>query len=52
VDGRILLKCIVRKWDGAMDWTDLAQNSEAWQAFVNVVENAGNLVAAPSMDTF
>ena len=24
VDGRILLRWILRKWDGGMDWIDLA----------------------------
>jgi hypothetical protein len=26
VDGRIILKLIFRKWDGGIDWIDLAQN--------------------------
>jgi hypothetical protein len=26
VDGRIILKFIFVKWDGVMDWIDLAQN--------------------------
>jgi hypothetical protein len=25
-DGRIILRRIFRKWDGGMDWIDLAQN--------------------------
>jgi hypothetical protein len=25
VDGRIILKWILEKWDGGMDWIDLAQ---------------------------
>jgi hypothetical protein len=28
VDGRIILKWIFRKWDGSMDWIDLAQNRD------------------------
>jgi len=24
IDGRIILKWILRKWDGGMDWIDLA----------------------------
>jgi len=24
VDGSIILRCIFRKWDGGMDWIDLA----------------------------
>jgi hypothetical protein len=26
VDGRIILKWILRKWDGDMDWIDLARD--------------------------
>jgi len=26
VDGRIILKWIFRKWNGVMDWIDLAQD--------------------------
>jgi hypothetical protein len=26
IDGRIILRWIFRKWDGSMDWIDLAQN--------------------------
>jgi hypothetical protein len=36
VDGRIL-EWIFRKWDGGMDWTDLAQNRDRWRAVVNTV---------------
>jgi hypothetical protein len=28
VGGRIILKWSFRKWDGGMDWTDLAQNRD------------------------
>jgi hypothetical protein len=28
VGGRIILKCILRKWDGGMDWINVAQNSD------------------------
>jgi hypothetical protein len=24
IDGRIILKCIFKKWDGGMDWIELA----------------------------
>jgi hypothetical protein len=27
------------KWDGSMDWIDLAQDRDRWQAVVNVVMN-------------
>jgi len=35
----IILKWIFRKWDGGMDWIDLAQDMERWWAVVNVVMN-------------
>ena len=37
VDGRIILKCILEKWDGGMDWIDLAQDRDRWRAVVNAV---------------
>jgi hypothetical protein len=37
--GRIILRWIFRKWDGGMDWVDLAQNSDRWWALVNAVMN-------------
>jgi len=40
IDGRIILIWIIRKWDvGFMDWTDLVQDRDRWQALVNVVMN-------------
>jgi hypothetical protein len=40
VDGKIILRWIFRKFDGGgMDWIDLAQDSNRWQALVNVVMN-------------
>jgi hypothetical protein len=30
VDGRIILRCIYRNWDGGMDWIDLAQDKDRW----------------------
>jgi hypothetical protein len=39
VDGRIILKWIFKKWDGGMDWTELAQNRDRWRALVNAVMN-------------
>jgi len=39
VDGRIKLKWIFRKWDGGMDWIDLAQNRDRWRALANAVMN-------------
>jgi hypothetical protein len=34
-----ILKLIFEKWDGGMDWIDLAQNKDRWRAFVYTVMN-------------
>ena len=39
VDGRIILNWIFRKWDGRMDWADMAQDWDRWPAVVNAVMN-------------
>jgi hypothetical protein len=39
VDGRIILKWILEKWDVGMDWIDLAQDRDRWRAVVNAVMN-------------
>jgi hypothetical protein len=39
VDGRIILKRIFKKWDGGMDWIELAQDRDRWRALVNAVMN-------------
>ena len=39
VDERIILKCILRKWDGGIDWINLAQDRSRWLALVNTVMN-------------
>jgi len=39
VNGRIILRWILRKWDGGMDWIDLAQDRDRWQALVNMIMN-------------
>jgi hypothetical protein len=42
IDGRIILKQIFEKWvGGGMDWFDLAQDRDMWQAVVNAVTNFG-----------
>jgi hypothetical protein len=37
VDGRIILEWIFRKWNGGMNWTDMAQNRAGWRAVMNTV---------------
>ena len=39
VDGRIILRWIFRKWDGGMNWIDLARDRDRWRALVNTVMN-------------
>jgi hypothetical protein len=41
VDGRIILKWIFKKWDGGMDWIDMAQDRDRWRAVVSAVMNLG-----------
>jgi hypothetical protein len=40
VDGRIILKWMLKKWDGGgMDWIDMAQDRGRWRALVSAVMN-------------
>ena len=39
VDMRIILKCILKAWDGGIAWIFTAQDRDRWQYFVNVVLN-------------
>jgi hypothetical protein len=39
VDGRIILKWIFKKWDGGMDWIDMAQDRDRWRAVVSAIIN-------------
>jgi hypothetical protein len=39
VAAMIILKWIFKKWDGGVDWIDLAQDRDRWRAVVNEVMN-------------
>ena len=39
LDGRIILKCIFRKFDGGMGWIDLGQKKDGWRNLMNAVKN-------------
>ena len=39
LDGMVILKLNLIKWDGVMDWTDLAQDRDRCRALVNAVIN-------------
>ena len=51
-DGRIILKWILEKCDGDMDWIDLGQDRDRWRTLVNAVmnlrvpQNAGNFLSS------
>jgi hypothetical protein len=37
VESMIILKWIFRKWDGCMDWIDLAQERDRLRALLNAI---------------
>ena len=37
VDGQKIIKWIFKKWDGDMDWIDMAEGRNRWWAVVNAV---------------
>jgi hypothetical protein len=39
VNGRIILKWILEKRNGGMDWLDMAQDRGRWRAVVNMIMN-------------
>ena len=39
IDGRIILRWIFKKWNGDMEWIDMTQDRDRWQAFVKAVMN-------------
>jgi len=36
---RVILKWILKNWNGGKDWVDLAQDRDRWRAVVKVVAN-------------
>ena len=50
VDVMIILKLILRKWVGGMDWIDLAQDRNRWKAVANAVMNTGFVKGGEFLD--
>jgi hypothetical protein len=49
VDGRT--KWIFRKWDGGLDWIDLAQDRDRWPALVKAVnKRSGSIQCGEFLD--
>jgi len=39
IDGMIIKRWKFRKWDGGIDWIEVAQDRDRWHALVNVLMN-------------
>jgi len=39
VDGRIMLKCFYKQYNGSVEWIDLAEDRDKWRTVVNAVMN-------------
>ena len=39
IDGRIILKLMLKKWDGSIDRIDLAEERGGWREFLNALMN-------------
>jgi hypothetical protein len=39
VNWRIILKCILKKWNRGTDWFDLINDRDRWRVLVNAVMN-------------
>jgi hypothetical protein len=39
VDWRIILKWILKKWNGGIDWIELGQDRDRWRDLVNALMN-------------
>jgi hypothetical protein len=43
VDGWVKQNWIFKKWDGGMDWINLAQDRDRWCALVNALMTLGEI---------
>jgi hypothetical protein len=39
LDGKIILKWIFKKWEGGMDWINLAQDRDTRRTFLHAITN-------------